>query len=190
MARREVLLLGQLQGVEGVPLLHGAWGATGLLHEYVPGHVLRHKERMPVLFFERLERLVLDVHARGVACGDLSRRDNILVREDGAPCLFDFQIGWCWPPAGASRLTCLLPGWVGRRVLASLQDADLHHVLKHRARHVPGDPVVAAAREQLARPAWPIRFLRVVSKPYRVVREWLRARGKNPDTSRNDGYDL
>ena len=176
MARREVLLLERVQGVEGVPRLIGAHGATGLSHEFVAGHTLQRGESMPAQFFEHLERLVLDLHARGVAYSDLSKRDNILVGKDGEPCLFDFQIGWCWPPPRGSALAArLLPGFLGRRILSSLQAADLHHVLKHRARHVPGDAVGAGALERLKRPAWPIRLMRTVSKPYHKARARRRA---------------
>lgn len=176
-ARREAAILGHVEDVEGVPRLRGVHGATGIAHDFLEGRPLQQREEMSAEFFDRLEALVAALHERGVAYSDLSKRDNILVGSDGRPYLFDFQISWCWPPQpGAPRGARLLPGFVGRRVLHMLQEADVHHVLKHRSRHVPGDPAVKEAAARLRQPAWPIRLLRRVSRPYHRARRRRRTR--------------
>jgi predicted Ser/Thr protein kinase len=81
----------RLGDIEGVPHVYG------LLDDYAMVMERLEAERLPPLkghsltpeFFARLKRLVAAMHARGVAHGDL-RRKNVLIGADGAPCIIDF----------------------------------------------------------------------------------------------------
>jgi len=80
-----------LAGVPGVPELIGRQGPYALAVEHVeavPYHQLPADE-LPADFFERLGRLVADLHARGVAHGDLKMPHNVLVDRQGQPYVVD-----------------------------------------------------------------------------------------------------
>jgi len=89
--RREWNRLERLQGIVGIPRLLGWVDGDAFAMEWIVGERLPHS-RHGVLeppFFERLERLVAEMHARGVAHGDL-RRKNVLADRDQRPYLIDF----------------------------------------------------------------------------------------------------
>jgi serine/threonine protein kinase len=104
MLRREYRTYQQLQGVAGVPRCLGQEADDALVLEFVDGDSLRGKrlrgsERQ--VFFAELLALIQSVHAAGVAHGDLKRKDNILRRPDGHPCLIDFGTAVTLRGAGA-----------------------------------------------------------------------------------------
>ncbi len=81
-----------LAGVQGVPELAGRLGPYALAVKHVDA-VPYHKmpaEQLPADFFARLRRLVEELHARGVAHGDLKAPQNVLVDTEGSPWLVDF----------------------------------------------------------------------------------------------------
>jgi len=93
MLRREYRVYQRLAGLEGIPRCHGLIAGRYLLLDYVEGTSFRTVQaqmRAEPAFFARLWQLVHAMHARGVAHTDLKRKDNLLVRSDGAPCLIDF----------------------------------------------------------------------------------------------------
>src|SRR5262245_59679118 len=128
---REMRALRRLQGVAGIPKCYGEAGALGLLMEPIEGErVTRwcrdNRERVgPML--EQLARLVGQIHARGVAHIDLRKRDNILVRNDGRPCIIDFNASFCFDPAGL---------WA-RLLFPFLRRVDESAVLKWKSRLAP-----------------------------------------------------
>jgi len=89
--RREWARLERLQGISGIPRLLGWVDADAFAMEWIEGDRLpRRKDHfLRPIFFERLERLVAEMHARGVGHGDL-RRKNILVDKGQNPYLIDF----------------------------------------------------------------------------------------------------
>lgn len=94
--RREAEIYARLRGVPGTArcygLLHGH-----LLLEHVEGRSLRQCEldlEDPVGFFARLLTTLEAMHARGIAHGDLKRKDNILVGVGEQPYVIDFGIAW------------------------------------------------------------------------------------------------
>ena len=158
LTRREVRAYELLQDLPGVPRLVAKVGEKGFLHEYVPGHPLRRRERVSDTFFDELQRLIAALHARNVAYVDLEKRQNILVGDDGKPYLVDFQISLCLPPTGWGRL------WPARWLLRRLQAADRYHFLKHKRRLRP-DLLTAQERAQLERPGPLIRLHRLLTRP-------------------------
>jgi len=140
---REIRALGRLQGLAGIPACFGRWGREGLLLERVEGErITRFCERRPDAaagMFERLERLVADMHARGVVHLDLRKRDNILIDGTGRPGIIDFNAAVC------------LTG-VARRVLWLLRRIDTEALVKWKERLAPGllQPGEARHRRRMA----------------------------------------
>jgi len=149
LLRREERALAALSGLDDVPKLAcaadlpplaGCEGEGVLVRSYVDGAPLHRCERLPLDFFERLEELVRELHARGVAHNDLHKEQNIVVGLDGRPALIDFQL---------ASLHAL-----GSRTLAARGGDDLRHVAKHRRRYLRYARVVdvAPSAELLANP--------------------------------------
>ncbi len=165
-----------VRGVRGVPPLLGKVGPTGFAHAYVPGRPLSRDRPVPDGFFDELAALAHALHAAGVAYVDLNKPENVLLGTDGRPHLIDFQIAWGRSPA--LRFAPLRPG--NRIVLNLLHRSDLYHVLKHKQRLRPDE--LTAAERLAARPAWPIRLHRTLTRPYFLVRRrlfrWLRDTGR------------
>ena len=101
---REMRALRRLSGIAGIPRCYGEAGAISILMEPIEGERItrwcRRKRDAAGPMFEKLQRLVGQIHARGVAHIDLRKRDNILVTEDGRPCIIDFNASFCFDPAG------------------------------------------------------------------------------------------
>jgi len=147
LLHREERALAALSGLSDVPALASAddlpvvpEGELALVRAYVDGAPLHRCERLPLDFFERLEELVRELHARGVAHNDLHKEQNIVVGLDGRPALIDFQL------ASVHALST--------RALAARASDDLRHVAKHRRRYLRYARVVdvAPSAELLANP--------------------------------------
>jgi hypothetical protein len=136
---RERRALAALAGLAGVPgrvhereweLAPDAEGRTPLAADvlvrgFLPGAALHQAEALPADFFEHLERLVEQLHTRGVCHNDLHKEQNVVVGPDGRPGLIDFQLASVHPRAG--------------RAFRSRCRDDLRHVDKHRRRYLrPG----------------------------------------------------
>ena len=176
LARREIRLYQAARGLRGVPCLIGPVGATGFMHEFVPGHPLGRRESVGDHFFDELMQLVLALHARHCAYIDLNKRQNVLVGQDGRPHLIDFQISLHWPPTGWRR-------WrPARWLLARFQQGDYYHCLKHKRRLRPDllTPDEAGIVSRLS--PW-IRLHRWIARPLtQLRRRILRVlQGRAPD---------
>lgn len=136
--RREARILERLAGVAGVPALLARWPG-GLVMDFVPGRMLTSLPRgsVPAAVFDALDRIVADIHARGVAIGDLHRR-NVLVGDAGEVHLVDFEVAFD-SRRGLGRL-------LARRLMA----LDLHACLRQRQRF--GVALDAAQQARLASP--------------------------------------
>ncbi len=93
MLRREAEAYEKLAGVAGVPKSLGILDNKWLILEFIDGEPLREarytladRER----FYTRLHKVITDIHAAGVAHGDLKRKQNILVTRDEQPVVLDF----------------------------------------------------------------------------------------------------
>lgn len=179
LARREARACRLLAGLTGVPVAVGpvVWQTrrfpTAFAHDYVPGHPLAMDERPSAAFFDELETLLAEIHARGMAYADLNKRENILVTEAGTPFLVDYQI--CFAP----------PSWMVsfppvRWLLRELQTADRYHLRKHRLWHRP-ETVPASERDPARlRPMsvrlWRIAYVAPMQAFRRRLFTWMKIR--------------
>ncbi len=163
LVAREVRFYRQVQDIEGVPRYIGQTGPLGFVHEFVPGHNLQRKEQVPDDFFPLLTAMIDTLHGRGIAYVDLEKRENIIVGDDGRPCLIDFQISWQWP----WRLG--RDSWLARWLLARFVNADRYHLNKHIRRCRPDQ--MSVEQLQGSRKVGPIiRLHRLLFRPLTLLR--------------------
>ena len=95
---RESKAYGMLRGIQGVPSFYGTIGGLALVVEEIEGKDLesvRNGEELPEDFFKRLRALIDEIHKRGMAHCDLKRAPNIILGNDGAPCIVDWSASIC-----------------------------------------------------------------------------------------------
>jgi len=192
MIGHERRLYALVHDLDGIPRYAGDWGEAGFAHEYVEGHPLQPGERVREDFFDELEALVRELHARGIACADLEKRENTLVDLQGRPHLIDFQISWHWPLRGEPRagVQRFLPDAVGRWIFHRLCTADRYHLGKQRRRHDRhrlSREEIEATRELPAG----VRFHRRFVLPIiRLRRHALRLLTGSPRSPKQDGPEF
>ena len=90
---RELEIYNKLKGIHGIPNCFGMTWRGDLILEYIEGQSYRDKQYELAgnqSFFQELLDLILNIHNKGIAHGDLKRKDNILVNKDNQPFLIDF----------------------------------------------------------------------------------------------------
>ena len=93
MIRREYRIYQRLEGLHGVPHCYGLLQGQYLLLEHIDAPNVRHiLLKDSEAFLDKLLKLILSVHERGVVHGDLKRKDNILVLNREEPYLVDFAM--------------------------------------------------------------------------------------------------
>lgn len=93
MLRREYLIYRRLTGISGIPHCYGFFLGRYLVLENVESQTMRHATISDrELFYTEMLKTIESIHERGVAHGDLKRKDNILVTQDSRPCLIDFGV--------------------------------------------------------------------------------------------------
>jgi len=124
----EISILRYLQQIPAVPQLLGGYGKWGLIYEYIPGKSLDQRPIIPNEFFDRLEKLIKQIHQCRIAYVDMNKQGNILLGEDGLPRMIDFQIAWHIPHRvlGCKR--------IAHFILDLLQQEDRYHFYKHKRR--------------------------------------------------------
>jgi hypothetical protein len=170
MARHEIKLLTALSDLRGIPALEGQVALAGqvlgnaVARKYIEGHPLGNREDVNDAFYPALGALLRTMHSRKIAYVDLHKRENILVNDNGEPCLIDFQISVAWPD------------WLPKGpVFALLRRGDEYHLMKHWSRSRPEQCGFdeRALRKQIP---WPIRAHRLVARPFREFRRRLLVR--------------
>jgi hypothetical protein len=158
---RERRALRALHGLDGVPAENDGAGASDrvLVRAWVEGEPLSRAPALPEDFFDRLDELVLALHARGVCHNDLHKESNVIVGRDGLPWLVDFQLASVHPRRGM--------------LFRSRAQDDLRHAEKHRRRYTRagrgprGEESIGAGRG-LER-SWIARAWRRLGKPVYVA---------------------
>jgi serine/threonine protein kinase len=95
--RRERDIYDRVREVTGIPRCIGLLDSKHLVLEHVPGDSYRQRQfelKDRERFFERLFTTIENMHAAGVAHGDLKRKDNLLVGPDERPFLIDFGLAY------------------------------------------------------------------------------------------------
>lgn len=163
---REFRALRRLQGVEGVPELYAWVAPCGILMEFLPARRLpRHKETPPSReFFNRAQALVDQLHERGIAHGDL-RRKNILLDDSEKPYLIDFETAVTAKPGVggvASRYAFRRMAQVDRLKFARIKSAYYPDLLRSEERHwLENEPLSLKTGRFLKR-----HVLRYLRKPH------------------------
>jgi predicted Ser/Thr protein kinase len=150
LVRRELRALRRLAGLGGIPANAFRVDAHALAYRYIPGIPLNGagEHLKNAEFFASFERLLADVHARGLVHLDVRNGRNVLITESGQAALIDFQ-----SHLGTARLPGALRGWMER--------FDMAGVYKHWDRHHPQS--LGEARAMLLanmnrwRRLWPFR---------------------------------
>lgn len=89
---REERALRRLDGVKGIPRFLGRVSSHAVLMEYIEGETAKRLKRQKFgpEFFDKLNQLVDDMHARGIAHCDLRSGGNTIVDQHGQPYFVDF----------------------------------------------------------------------------------------------------
>ena len=91
--RHECRIYEKLENLDGIPKCYGLTKDGSLVLEYIDGESYRSKQFEldgNDQFFNSLLELIKSMHDKGVAHGDLKRKDNLLVDGDLNPYLIDF----------------------------------------------------------------------------------------------------
>lgn len=163
LARKEISNYRKVDGIPGVPRFLGQIGDDSHLHEYVEGVTLNvYPGAVKDSFFDDLDEILSAVHERGLAYVDFAKDENIVVSEEGDPCLIDFQI--CLDHAGKRGLLAPFYRWLGRRLMRE----DRFHLAKHRRRYRPDQAALrkdGEPQKSLGSRVWRV----VVKGPYNVL---------------------
>ena len=140
---REARAYSVLAGLRGTPAFLGRVDRQAIVLEYVAGRTLASLRPGDLSgpFFDRLDRLLEEIHARGVAHGDLHRHD-VLAGPDGKPCIVDFS---------TSVLGGQGAGPWSRFLFDQMRQADRRSAAKMRRRLLPGSSPEVPDRRGLYR---------------------------------------
>ena len=141
---REVRSLKKLEGVPGVPRLYHVFSRHAFLVEPIKGIAANQipKDELNNEFFERMNRVLDDIHEKGVTHCDLRSAGNTLITEDHQPWLVDFV---------ASIHQSSKWNFIGRWIFDQFVEADYGAVLKLKKRLAP-DCLTEEETEKLAHP--------------------------------------
>jgi RIO-like serine/threonine protein kinase len=103
LIRKEWKIYSRLAGIKGIPQPVERIDRFAFAMEFIPGRPILRGEPVPPSFFHELERVLGDVHERGVVHMDLRHKGNILVSEKGDPYLIDFNSSFAFKKEGFLR---------------------------------------------------------------------------------------
>ncbi len=157
MLRREHAIYRRLGGVRGVPRCYGFFLDRYLVLEHVDAETMRDTAIADRdAFLAEMLSIIKAVHARGVAHGDLKRKDNVLVTRDSRPYLIDFGVS-AVAKQGFHPLNRFWHGFCHQH--------DYNAWLKHKyGRGLAG---MTPEDATLYRPLWSERISRTVKTPWR-----------------------
>jgi len=100
---KEWKIYSRLAGIQGIPKAMERIDRFAFSMEFVPGKPLKRGESLPLSFFSDLERILEEIHSRGVFHLDLRHKGNILVSPKGEPFLIDFNSSFSFNEKGLLR---------------------------------------------------------------------------------------
>jgi len=164
MLRHEARVYQHLKDFPGVPRCYGLLRGRYLVLEFVAGASMRHAVigDREAFFAELLDHLK-KLHARGIAHSDLQKKENLLVTDDGRPCLLDFG-------AAVIRRPGFAPFNHLRYRFAARLDFNQWAKLKYRGRFAD---MTDGDRGYYRRTGLE-RFARSLKRVYRKTRAWFR----------------
>lgn len=153
ISKREVAAYQRLDGIPGIPRVLSVLDEYAFVMEFVEAKPLprrRYRDEVGLQFFAKLDALFETMHARGVAHGDIRRR-NVLISADREPWLIDFE-------------TAVFDGAGWRhRVFTFMSRVDRLTALKIRHKYFP-EETNQGEREQLEQPPLVLRLGRFLKK--------------------------
>lgn len=173
--RREARVYDRLRNITGIPRSYGLAASEHLVLEHVPGSTLRQAASALAdrdRFFARLITTIRDMHAAGVAHGDLKRKENTLVGPDETPFIIDFGVA------------CLLDddaGSLNRKRFEMTRQIDLNAYIK--LKYGPFRDNLAPEDAALYRPLLIERLARRARAPWQALtlrRARKRRRARQP----------
>lgn len=166
MLRREYGIYRHLDGVAGVPHCFGFFLDRYLVLERVDADTLRNASVADrETFLREMLSIIRAVHARGVAHGDLKRKDNVLVTRDSRPYLIDFGVS-AVRKRGFHPLNHFWHGFCHQH--------DFNAWLKHK--YGRGLANMAPDDARLYRPLWSERLTRALKGSWRKLTRRRRQR--------------
>jgi len=113
LIQKEWKIYSRLSGIRGVPRPIERIDRFAFAMEFIPGRSIQREEPLPPSFFSGLERVLREIHRRGVVHMDLRHKGNILLSEKGEPFLIDFNSSFSFKEKGVMRRTLFpLLRWV------------------------------------------------------------------------------
>jgi serine/threonine protein kinase len=112
LIHKEWSIYSRLMGIKGIPRVIERIDRFAFTMEFVPGRPVERGESLSFSFFCELERILEEVHAKGVVHLDLRHKGNILISEKGDPVLIDFNSGFYFRNELLRRILFPLLRWV------------------------------------------------------------------------------
>jgi serine/threonine protein kinase len=103
LIHKEWKIYSRLAGIKGIPRPIERIDRFAFAMEFVSGKPIQREEPLPPSFFHELERVLGEVHERGVVHMDLRHKGNILISEKGEPFLIDFNSSFAFKEKGFRR---------------------------------------------------------------------------------------
>jgi predicted Ser/Thr protein kinase len=103
LIHKEWRIYSRLAGIKGIPQPVERIDRFAFAMEFIPGRPILRGDSLPSSFFSDLERVLKEVHGKGVIHLDLRHKGNILVSEKGEPFLIDFNSSFAFKEKGFLR---------------------------------------------------------------------------------------
>lgn len=103
LIHKEWKIYSRLSGTKGIPQPFERIDRFAFAMEFIPGRSMSRGESLPPSFFSDLQKVLGEVHGRGVVHLDLRHKGNILISEKGEPFLIDFNSSFAFKEKGFLR---------------------------------------------------------------------------------------
>lgn len=100
LIQKEWKIYSRLAGIQGIARAIERIDRFAFAMEFIPGKPLERGETLPSSFWPALERVLREIHARGVVHLDLRHKGNILISSEGEPFLIDFNSSFSFSEGG------------------------------------------------------------------------------------------